>query len=178
MARKSRIIGLFKKSLLDFHLLERKQNRNLFATAWTCILFPKTLKCMNFIIQNYMRVVEVWLDDEHREYFYTREPSVRGYPVGDISKQLKFKQDHKCKDFKWFMENVAYEVYDRFPKLPPNKAWGEVKSYVYFKLLLLGGILILPFIYQVLIWSTDLRRLMFMRDPNLICKIRATEVHV
>lgn len=76
---------------------------------------------------NYMRVVEVWLDREHREYFYTREPSVRGYPVGDISKQIQFKEEHKCKDFKWFMENVAYEVYERFPKLPPNKAWGEVK---------------------------------------------------
>lgn len=78
--------------------------------------------------QNYMRVVEVWLDREHREYFYTREPSVRGYPVGDISKQIQFKEEHKCKDFKWFMENVAYEVYERFPKLPPNKAWGEVRK--------------------------------------------------
>ena len=76
--------------------------------------------------QNYMRVVEVWLDREHREFFYTREPSVRGYPIGDVSQQLKFKEEHKCKDFKWFMENVAYEVYERFPKLPPNKAWGEV----------------------------------------------------
>ena len=73
-----------------------------------------------------MRVVEVWLDDEFKEYFYTREPSVRGYPVGDITKQLQFKKEHNCKSFKWFMENVAYEVYDRFPVLPPNKAWGEV----------------------------------------------------
>ncbi|KAK3092658.1 hypothetical protein FSP39_005536 [Pinctada imbricata] len=80
------------------------------------------------ILLNYMRVVEVWLDEEHKEYFYTREPSVRGYPIGDVSKQLKFKKDNKCKDFKWFMDNVAYEVYDRFPRLPPNKAWGEVKE--------------------------------------------------
>lgn len=77
---------------------------------------------------NYMRVVEVWLDDEFKEYFYTREPGVRGYPVGDISKQLQFKKDHNCKSFKWFMENVAYEVYEKFPPLPPNKAWGEFKT--------------------------------------------------
>jgi polypeptide N-acetylgalactosaminyltransferase len=32
-----------------------------------------------------MRVVEVWLDDEFKEYFYTREPGVRGYPVGNIT---------------------------------------------------------------------------------------------
>lgn len=75
-----------------------------------------------------MRVVEVWLDDDFKEYFYTREPSVRGYPVGDISKQLQFKKDHNCKSFRWFMDNIAYEVYDKFPILPPNHAWGEVSN--------------------------------------------------
>ncbi|KAJ8308667.1 hypothetical protein KUTeg_013541 [Tegillarca granosa] len=74
---------------------------------------------------NYMRVIHVWLDEEHIEYFYTREPGVRGYPVGDITKQLQFKKDHKCKSFKWFLDNIAYEVYEKFPPLPPNKVWGE-----------------------------------------------------
>ncbi|XP_046343077.1 N-acetylgalactosaminyltransferase 7-like isoform X1 [Haliotis rufescens] len=77
---------------------------------------------------NYMRVVEVWLDPEFREYFYTREPTIRGYPVGDLTKQVAFKKEKKCRSFKWFMENVAYEVYDRFPPPPPNKAWGEFKE--------------------------------------------------
>ena len=75
-----------------------------------------------------MRVVEVWLDDEFKEYFYTREPTIRGYDIGDISAQLQFKRDHKCKSFKWFMDNVAYEVYDKFPPPPANVAWGEVSS--------------------------------------------------
>ncbi len=79
-----------------------------------------------------MRVVEVWLDPEFREYFYTREPTIRGYPVGDLSNQLAFKKEKKCKSFKWFMDNVAYEVYDRFPPPPPNKAWGEVGIYTRF----------------------------------------------
>ena len=79
------------------------------------------------ILQNYMRVVEVWLDDEFKEYFYAREPTIRGYDIGDISKQLEFKKKNKCKSFKWFMDNIAYEVYDRFPPPPPNKAWGEVR---------------------------------------------------
>ncbi|XP_076463576.1 N-acetylgalactosaminyltransferase 7-like isoform X2 [Babylonia areolata] len=81
-----------------------------------------------FSLVNYMRVVEVWMDEEHKEYYYTREPLGRGAPIGDISKQLQFKEEHNCKSFKWFMENVAYEVYDKFPKLPPNKAWGEVRQ--------------------------------------------------
>jgi polypeptide N-acetylgalactosaminyltransferase len=92
--------------------------------------------------QNYMRVVEVWMDDEHKEYYYTREPLGRGAPIGDISKQLQFKKDHNCKSFKWFMENVAYEVYEKFPKLPPNKAWGEVIiSHFNFKYLLVSYLL-------------------------------------
>lgn len=80
------------------------------------------------ITLNYMRVVEVWLGDEFKEYFYTREPNVRGYPIGNISKQLQFKKDHNCKSFKWFMDNVAYEVYDLYPLPPPNRAWGEFKE--------------------------------------------------
>ena len=78
-----------------------------------------------------MRVVEVWLDEEFQEYFYTREPTIRGYPIGDISEQLKFKEDHKCKSFRWFMENIAYEVFEKFPPPPPNQGWGEV-SYCHF----------------------------------------------
>ncbi|KAK7105098.1 N-acetylgalactosaminyltransferase 7-like [Littorina saxatilis] len=80
------------------------------------------------ITLNYMRVVEVWLGEEFREYFYTREPMVRGYPIGDISKQVQFKKDNNCKSFKWFMDNVAYEVYDLYPLPPRNKAWGEFKQ--------------------------------------------------
>ncbi|XP_076464804.1 N-acetylgalactosaminyltransferase 7-like [Babylonia areolata] len=80
------------------------------------------------ITLNYMRVVEVWLGEEFREYFYTREPIVRGYPIGDVSKQRQFKEEHNCKSFKWFMDNVAYEVYDLYPLPPANKAWGEFKE--------------------------------------------------
>ncbi len=77
-----------------------------------------------------MRVVEVWLDDEFKEYFYTREPTIRGYPIGDISAQLAFKEQHKCKSFKWFMDNIAYEVYEKFPPPPLNLGWGEVSRIV------------------------------------------------
>ncbi|CAL1526262.1 unnamed protein product [Lymnaea stagnalis] len=83
---------------------------------------------MSPIYINYMRVVEVWMEDEFKNYFYTREPSFKGYPFGDISKQLQFKKEHNCKSFGWFMENVAYDVYDHYPRPPPNKAWGEIRS--------------------------------------------------
>ena len=71
----------------------------------------------------------MWLDPEYREYFYTREPTVRGYPIGDISEQLAFKKRHKCRSFKWFIENVAVEVLQKFPAPPPNIGWGEVSRH-------------------------------------------------
>lgn len=75
---------------------------------------------------NYKRVVEVWMDDQHKEYFYTREPSARYLEMGDISEQLALKERLGCKSFSWFMENVAYDVYDKFPQLPENIYWGEL----------------------------------------------------
>jgi polypeptide N-acetylgalactosaminyltransferase len=71
-------------------------------------------------------VIETWFDDKFKEYFYTREPLARYLDMGDISEQLAMKERLKCKSFEWFMDNVAYDVYDKFPPLPPNLHWGEV----------------------------------------------------
>jgi polypeptide N-acetylgalactosaminyltransferase len=66
------------------------------------------------------------MDPQHKEYFYTREPSARFLDMGDISEQLALKERLECKSFQWFMENVAYDVYDKFPQLPENVVWGEL----------------------------------------------------
>ncbi|KPI92925.1 PREDICTED: N-acetylgalactosaminyltransferase 7 isoform X1 [Papilio xuthus] len=82
----------------------------------------------SLITINYKRVIETWFDEEHKEYFYTREPMARFLDMGDITDQLALKERLKCKSFGWFMENVAYDVYDKFPKLPKNVHWGMVKN--------------------------------------------------
>ncbi|XP_042897553.1 N-acetylgalactosaminyltransferase 7 isoform X2 [Parasteatoda tepidariorum] len=76
---------------------------------------------------NYKRVVEVWMDD-YKDYFYIREPIAKQYDHGDISGQLAIKERLQCKSFKWFMDNVAYDVLYKFPLLPKNLFWGEVRS--------------------------------------------------
>ena len=38
------------------------------------------------------------------------------------------KERMKCKSFDWFMKEIAYDVFDKYPKLPPNKFWGEMKN--------------------------------------------------
>lgn len=80
-------------------------------------------------LQNYKRVIEVWFDDKFKEYFYTREPLARYLNIGNISEQLALKERLKCKSFDWFMDNVAYDVYHKFPALPPNVHWGEVSNF-------------------------------------------------
>ncbi|XP_011177160.2 N-acetylgalactosaminyltransferase 7 [Zeugodacus cucurbitae] len=77
---------------------------------------------------NYKRVIETWFDDTHKEYFYTREPLARYLDMGDISEQLALKKRLNCKSFQWFMDNIAYDVYDKFPALPANLHWGELRS--------------------------------------------------
>lgn len=79
------------------------------------------------VLTNYKRVVEVWFDDEYKEYFYTREPLARFYDPGDMKKQLELKRNLGCKSFDWFMRNVASDVFRDFPKLPKNLEWGEVR---------------------------------------------------
>jgi len=79
-------------------------------------------------LRNYKRVIEVWFDDEYKEFFYTREPLARFIDMGDVSEQLALKKKMKCKSFDWFMNEIAYDVFDKYPKLPPNKHWGELKN--------------------------------------------------
>lgn len=84
---------------------------------------------------NYKRVIETWFDDKYKEFFYTREPLARFLDMGDISEQLALKERLKCKSFDWFMQNIASDVFERFPELPPNLHWGELRSGAYSKCL-------------------------------------------
>lgn len=77
---------------------------------------------------NYKRVIEVWFDEIHKEYFYTREPLARFLDMGDITEQLELKKKLNCKSFQWYMENVAYDVFDKYPQLPENLHWGEFRN--------------------------------------------------
>ncbi|KAG5896246.1 hypothetical protein JTB14_011364 [Gonioctena quinquepunctata] len=77
---------------------------------------------------NYKRVIETWFDSKYKEYFYTREPMAKFLDMGDISEQLALKDRLNCKSFEWYMENVAYDVPEKYPELPPNLHYGEMRS--------------------------------------------------
>ena len=80
-------------------------------------------------------MIEVWFDEKYKEFFYTREPMARFLDMGNITQQLEMKKRLNCKSFAWFMEEVAYDVLDKYPELPPNLHWGEVNDAYLFQLL-------------------------------------------
>ena len=80
---------------------------------------------ISFFPQNYVRVVEVWWD-EYKDYFYASRPESKALAYGDISELKKFREDHNCKSFKWFMEEIAYDITSHYPLPPKNVDWGEV----------------------------------------------------
>ncbi|CAB3398994.1 unnamed protein product [Caenorhabditis bovis] len=79
------------------------------------------------ISTNMMRVVKTWMD-EYAQYYLIREPQAAHISPGDISQQLALRDKLQCKSFKWYMENVAYDVLKSYPLLPPNRVWGEARN--------------------------------------------------
>nr|XP_028600378.1 polypeptide N-acetylgalactosaminyltransferase-like 6 [Podarcis muralis] len=78
--------------------------------------------------QNLKRVAETWMD-EFAEYVYQRRPEYRHLSTGDISAQKELRKHLKCKDFKWFMAAVAWDVPKYFPPVePPPASWGEIRN--------------------------------------------------
>ncbi|KFO30850.1 N-acetylgalactosaminyltransferase 7 [Fukomys damarensis] len=79
-------------------------------------------------LKNYVRVVEVWWD-EYKDYFYASRPESKALLYGDISELKKFREDHNCKSFKWFMEEIAYDITSHYPLPPKNVDWGEIRGF-------------------------------------------------
>lgn len=84
---------------------------------------------VDFISKNYKRVAEVWMD-EFKEFLYERQPHVYNHvDPGDLSEQRAVRERLQCKSFKWFMENVAFDLMKKYPpRDPPDYASGIIQS--------------------------------------------------
>ncbi|CAM1309505.1 GALNT10 (predicted) [Pycnogonum litorale] len=82
----------------------------------------------DFLSRNYKRLIVAWMD-EYGEYIYKRKPNIRNIDPGDLSKPRKIRKDLNCKPFKWFMENVAFDLILKYPPIePPDYASGEIRT--------------------------------------------------
>ncbi|MGH0162341.1 UNVERIFIED_CONTAM: hypothetical protein FKN15_058946, partial [Acipenser sinensis] len=79
-------------------------------------------------LKNYVRVVEVWWD-EYKDYFYASRPEAKALAYGDISELKRFREEHNCKSFNWFMEEIAYDIPAHYPLPAKNVEWGEIRGF-------------------------------------------------
>ena len=54
---------------------------------------------------NTARTVEVWMD-EYKRLFYMNRPDLANIEIGDVSKRTRFKEENRCKSFKWYLDNI------------------------------------------------------------------------
>merc|ERR1719464_2044310 len=82
----------------------------------------------DYLGRNYKRVAAVWMD-EYAEYVYKNRPHYRNMDAGDISQQLALREKLKCKPFKWFMKEVAFDLPKHYPPVEPEDfVSGEIRS--------------------------------------------------
>ncbi|KAL3878932.1 hypothetical protein ACJMK2_031256 [Sinanodonta woodiana] len=82
----------------------------------------------DFVGRNYKRVAEVWMD-EYAQYLYDRRPHYKNIDAGDLTEQKAVRDRLKCKPFKWFMDEVAFDLVKVYPPVePPPMAWGEIRN--------------------------------------------------
>ncbi|KAE8287745.1 Polypeptide N-acetylgalactosaminyltransferase 10 [Larimichthys crocea] len=80
------------------------------------------------LAKNLKRVAEVWMD-EYAEYVYQRRPEYRHLSAGDMTAQKELRNRLNCKNFKWFMSQVAWDLPKHYPPVePPAAAWGEIRN--------------------------------------------------
>uniref|UniRef100_A0A8C3E790 Polypeptide N-acetylgalactosaminyltransferase n=1 Tax=Corvus moneduloides TaxID=1196302 RepID=A0A8C3E790_CORMO len=80
------------------------------------------------LARNLKRVAEVWMD-EYAEYIYQRRPEYRHLSAGDVAAQKELRNNLNCKSFKWFMNEVAWDLPKFYPPVePPAAAWGEIRN--------------------------------------------------
>lgn len=68
--------------------------------------------------------------DEYAEYLYMRRSHYRNIDPGDLTVQKSIREKLKCKPFKWYMENVAFDLPLKYPMIePPDFGKGEVSPF-------------------------------------------------
>ncbi|KAH8302853.1 hypothetical protein KR044_011324 [Drosophila immigrans] len=83
----------------------------------------------DYLHKNYKRVAEVWMD-EYKHYLYSNADGIYDrIDAGDLTAQKAIRTKLKCKSFKWFIEEVAFDLMKTYPPVdPPAYASGAIQN--------------------------------------------------
>ncbi|XP_034104572.1 N-acetylgalactosaminyltransferase 6 [Drosophila albomicans] len=83
----------------------------------------------DYLHKNYKRVAEVWMD-EYKNYLYANGDGIyEKIDAGDLTAQKAIRTKLQCKSFKWFMEEIAFDLMKVYPPVePPNYASGAIQN--------------------------------------------------
>lgn len=62
----------------------------------------------NIVNHNNARLADVWMDS-YKEFYIAINPAARSIKMGDTSGRKQLRKDLKCRDFKWYLENIYPE---------------------------------------------------------------------
>jgi polypeptide N-acetylgalactosaminyltransferase len=66
--------------------------------------------------------------DEYKEYYLRRQPNHARLEIGDTSEYKALRKRLNCSSFQWYLDNVAYEMAEKYPLPPANHVWGEMRN--------------------------------------------------
>lgn len=68
--------------------------------------------------------------DEYKEFLYKRDPArYSNIDAGDLKNQRAIREKLHCKPFKWFIEEIAFDLVEKYPPIePPDFASGAIQS--------------------------------------------------
>ncbi|VEN35240.1 unnamed protein product [Callosobruchus maculatus] len=74
---------------------------------------------------NTARMAHVWMDS-YKRFFFMHQPSLENNPiVGDLTHRKQLRQKLRCKDFKWYLDNVYPE---KFVPDENVQAYGQART--------------------------------------------------
>eukprot|EP00397_Hematodinium_sp_SG-2012_P019344 GEMP01019870.1.p1 GENE.GEMP01019870.1~~GEMP01019870.1.p1 ORF type:complete len:440 (+),score=87.06 GEMP01019870.1:162-1481(+) len=128
------IFGIRKQWFMDLNLYDEKLEQwggdhiELAFKAWRCGGRIDMIPCSRVfhwfrseterpydvdipkVVKNYVRLAEIWLEDEYLEAFYKVKPEGLSMDRGDITAALEHKERLQCKSMHWYLTHVDWEM--------------------------------------------------------------------